>query len=40
MNRIAEKVVPIMNDEELETLILSNYENDAQTLTPGPSRTC
>lgn len=33
MNRIAEKVVPIMNDKELETLILSNYENDSQTLT-------
>ncbi len=33
MNRIAEKVAPIMNDEELQTLILSNYENDAQTLT-------
>ncbi|MFT5522794.1 MAG: hypothetical protein ACI9HK_000738 [Pirellulaceae bacterium] len=33
MNRIAEKVVPIMNDEELRTLILSNYENDSQTLT-------
>jgi len=26
-------VLPIMNDQELETLILSNYENDAQTLT-------
>jgi hypothetical protein len=33
MNRIAEKVVAIMNDEELEQLILTNYENDAQTLT-------
>ena len=33
MNRIAEKVVPIMNDAELQTLIMSNYENDAQTLT-------
>ena len=33
MNRIAEKVVPIMNDDELQRLILSNYENDAQTLT-------
>jgi hypothetical protein len=33
MNRIAEKVVSIMNDEELETLIVSNYENDSQTLT-------
>ncbi|MCA9121811.1 MAG: DNA repair ATPase [Planctomycetaceae bacterium] len=33
MNRIAEKVVPIMNDQELQSLILSSYENDAQTLT-------
>lgn len=35
MNRIAEKVVPIMNDDELTSLIVSNYENDAQTLTSG-----
>ena len=35
MNRIAERVLPIMNDEELQTLIVSNYENDAQTLTTG-----
>lgn len=35
MNRIAEKVVPIMNESELTTLIVSNYENDAQTLTSG-----
>lgn len=33
MNRIAEKVFAVMNDKELETLIISNYENDAQTLT-------
>jgi hypothetical protein len=33
MNRIAERVLPIMNDGELQTLILSNYEQDAQTLT-------
>lgn len=33
MNRIAEKVVPIMNEAELDTLILSNYQNDSQTLT-------
>ena len=33
MNRIAERVVPIMNDAELETLIASSYEGDAQTLT-------
>lgn len=35
MIRIAEKVVPIMNDDELTSLIVSNYENDAQTLTSG-----
>ena len=33
MNRMVEKVVAIMNDEELEQLVLTNYENDAQTLT-------
>jgi len=33
MNRIAEKVVPVMNDDELQALIVSNYENDSQTLT-------
>ena len=35
MNRIAAKVLPIMNDEELWTLIHSTYEQDAQTLTTG-----
>ncbi|MEK6239044.1 MAG: AAA family ATPase, partial [Planctomycetales bacterium] len=35
MNRIAEKVLPIMNQEELDSLITSQYENDAQTLTTG-----
>ncbi len=33
MNRIAEKVVPVMNEEELRTLILSSYQQDAQTLS-------
>ncbi|MEZ6135776.1 MAG: DNA repair ATPase [Pirellulaceae bacterium] len=33
MNRIAERVVPLMNDQELQSLIMSNYEQDAQTLT-------
>ena len=33
MNRIAERVLPIMNDAELESLITSSYENDSQTLT-------
>ncbi|MEZ6056148.1 MAG: DNA repair ATPase [Planctomycetaceae bacterium] len=35
MNRIAEKVLPAMNEAELETLIVSSYQNDAQTLTSG-----
>jgi hypothetical protein len=35
MNRIAERIVPIMNDQELQTLIDSSYEQDAQTLTSG-----
>ncbi len=33
MNRIAERVVPVMNDQELESLIMSSYEQEAQTLT-------
>ncbi|MFN3194191.1 MAG: DNA repair ATPase [Aureliella sp.] len=33
MNRIAERVVPVMNDNELESLVFANYEQDAQTLT-------
>ena len=35
MNKIAEKVVPLMNDEELETLLFAHYDNEAQTLTSG-----
>lgn len=35
MNKLAEKIVPIMNDEELQTLVLSHYEGEAQTLTSG-----
>ncbi|MDG1810241.1 MAG: DNA repair ATPase [Pirellulaceae bacterium] len=35
MNKMAERVVPIMNDDELNTLITSHYENQAQTLTTG-----
>jgi hypothetical protein len=33
MNRIAEKVVPVMNDMEVEQLIWSSYQQDAQTLS-------
>ncbi len=35
MNKISEKIVSVMNDEELDTLIMSHYENEAQTLTSG-----
>ena len=33
MNRIAERVAAVMNDTELQSLIVSSYEQDAQTLT-------
>ena len=33
MNKLAEKVSPIMNDKELNTLILAHYEGEVQTLT-------
>ncbi|MGV3640745.1 MAG: DNA repair ATPase [Adhaeribacter sp.] len=35
MNKLAEKILPIMNEEELQTLILSHYEAESQTLTSG-----
>lgn len=35
MNRITSKVLPVMNDAELWTLIFSSYEQDSQTLTTG-----
>ncbi len=33
MNRMAEKVAAVMNDDELMQLVVSAYEQDAQTLT-------
>ncbi len=33
MNKLVAKVVPIMNDRELESLLLSHYVNESQTLT-------
>jgi len=33
MNKLVAKVVPIMDDKELQTLLLSHYENESQTLT-------
>lgn len=35
MNKMSEKVVSIMNDEEIETLIMSHYKGESQTLTTG-----
>ena len=35
MNRLAEKVLPIMNDEELMDLVLDHYKGESQTLTTG-----
>jgi MoxR-like ATPase len=35
MNKLVEKLNPLMNDEELQTLLLSHYENESQTLTTG-----
>jgi SepF-like predicted cell division protein (DUF552 family) len=33
MNKMAGKVVPLMNPEEVDTLILSHYDGESQTLT-------
>jgi len=35
MNKMAEKVVAIMNDQELEEMIDDHYRGEAQTLTTG-----
>ncbi|NRA60178.1 MAG: DNA repair ATPase [Psychrobium sp.] len=35
MNKMAEKVVPVMTDNELEQLIADHYRGEAQTLTKG-----
>ena len=35
MNKLAEKIVPAMNDTELDALIRDHYAGEAQTLTTG-----
>lgn len=35
MNKVAEKIVPAMNESELERLIVDHYAGEAQTLTTG-----
>ncbi len=35
MNKLAEKIVAVMNDEEMEALLDDHYAGEAQTLTTG-----
>ena len=35
MNRLAERIVPVMNDDELDAVIDDHYVGEAQTLTSG-----
>lgn len=35
MNKLAEKVVAIMNDEEVRALVIAHYRGESQTLTTG-----
>ncbi len=35
MNRIAEKIIPLMTDQEVVDIIQDHYENESQTLTSG-----
>ncbi len=35
MNRMAEKIFPIMSEQEVDQVILDHYRNEAQTLTTG-----
>lgn len=35
MNRLAEKVVPVMNDQEVADLVMDHYRGESQTLTTG-----
>lgn len=35
MNKLAERIVPVMNDDELEAVVDDHYRGEAQTLTNG-----
>lgn len=35
MNKLAEKISPVMTDGELQTLLQDHYQGEAQTLTNG-----
>ena len=36
MNRLAEKVLPMMNEQELMDLVLDHYKGESQKHTTGP----
>lgn len=35
MNKLCEKISPVMTDDELQTLLVDHYQGEAQTLTAG-----
>jgi hypothetical protein len=35
MGKLAEKIVPILNPKEMETMVLAHYSGESQTLTTG-----
>jgi hypothetical protein len=35
MNKLAERIIPVMNDDELDAVITDHYVGEAQTLTTG-----
>ena len=35
MNRLAEKILPILNDQEVDELVIDHYKSESQTLTTG-----
>jgi hypothetical protein len=40
MNKLAEKISPVMNEDELQQLISDHYLGEAQLLTTGAEETC
>ena len=35
MNRLAEKILPILNEQEVKDLVYDHYKSESQTLTTG-----
>ncbi|WP_240639584.1 DNA repair ATPase [Pseudofulvimonas gallinarii] len=40
MNKLAEKIAPVMNAAELDQLIADHYRGEAQLRPPAPRKTC